>query len=200
MLWTRVTFLSAGGPAGSTCARELQRSGLHVIVMDKRCFPRDKTCAGCITPEMTKALQIDVEEYSRGHILQPIIAVRSGMLGRKQVETLYDRLVSFGILRREFDDYLLRRCGARLLLGDEFKTIKRDGNSSRVNDSIQAGLVIGAGGHFCPLARFMGAKAARRDILVAAQEVEFELSQGQIPDCKAKPEILELYFCDDLQG
>ena len=133
-------LIIGGGPAGSTCARELQRSGLHVVVMDKRCFPRHKTCAGWITPEVVKALQIDLEEYSRRHILQPITGFRAGVLGRKQIEIFYKHVVSFGIRRYEFDDYLLQRCGAQLRLGEELKTIERVGTGWRVNNSIEARL------------------------------------------------------------
>jgi len=39
-----------GGPAGSTCARQLREAGLDVLLMDKRELPRDKFCAGRITP------------------------------------------------------------------------------------------------------------------------------------------------------
>jgi flavin-dependent dehydrogenase len=174
-------LIIGGGPAGSTCARILHQAGLDVVVMDKKLFPRGKVCAGWITPEVVATLQLNVEEYSRTRVFQPIIGFRSGILGGKQVETFYDDVVSYGILRREFDEYLLGRCGARLLLGVEFKTIARDGNRWCINDSINARLVIGAGGHFCP-------------------EIEFELSQEQIPHCKVRPEVFELYFCNDLQG
>ena len=147
-----------------------------------------------------RSLGLDQREYSQGHIFQPITGFRSGILGRKEIEILYEHVVSYGILRREFDDYLLQRCGARLRLGEEFKTIMKCRLGWRVNDSIEARLVVGAGGHFCPVARFMGTKAAAREIVVAAQEVEFELTEGQIRDCKVKPEIPEIYFCDDLKG
>src|SRR4029077_10995494 len=104
-----------------------------------------------------------------------------------------------GILRLEFDDYLLRRCDARIKLGETFKTIAKSGAGWLVNDSIEARLVIGAGGHFCPVARFMGAKEAGPEMVVAAQELEFEMTADQISDCKVKPEIAELYFCEDLK-
>jgi flavin-dependent dehydrogenase len=168
--------------------------------MDKRSFPRHKTCAGWITPEVVKALQINLEEYSRRHILQPITGFRAGVLGRKQIEIFYKHVVSFGIRRYEFDDYLLQRCGAQLRLGEELKTIERAANGWRVNNSIEARLVVGAGGHFCPVARFMGAKGAPREIVVAAQELEFELTEEQAADCRVKPQIPEIYFCDDLKG
>ena len=193
-------LIVGGGPAGSTCARILHQAGLEVIVMDKKHFPRGKVCAGWITPEVVTTLELDAKDYSQGRVFQAAIGFRSGMLGGKQVETLYDHVVSYGILRREFDEYLLRRCGARLLLGTEFKGMTRDGNGWRINDSISARLVIGAGGHFCPVARMMGAQARKREIVVAAQEVESQLSEEQAGHCKVRPEIFELYFCHDLQG
>jgi len=36
------------GPAGSLAARELARRGLHVLLLDKAQFPRDKVCGGCL--------------------------------------------------------------------------------------------------------------------------------------------------------
>jgi menaquinone-9 beta-reductase len=193
-------LIVGGGPAGSTCARILHRAGLEVIVMDKKDFPRGKVCAGWITPEVVDTLQLNIQEYAQGRTVQPIIGFRLGMIDGKQIETLYDHVVSYGILRREFDEYLLRRSGAQLMLGVPFQGIARDGNAWRVNDSIHARLVIGAGGHFCPVARLMVTKAGKREVVVAAQEIEFELSQEQIPHCKVSPEIVELYFCHDLRG
>ena len=37
------------GPAGSTAARHLARSGARVLLLDKAKFPRDKPCGGGIT-------------------------------------------------------------------------------------------------------------------------------------------------------
>jgi menaquinone-9 beta-reductase len=37
------------GPAGSGAAIELARAGQHVIVFEKRSFPREKVCGGCLS-------------------------------------------------------------------------------------------------------------------------------------------------------
>jgi menaquinone-9 beta-reductase len=37
-----------GGPSGSSCAALLAKRGLHVLLMDKAAFPRDKTCGDAI--------------------------------------------------------------------------------------------------------------------------------------------------------
>ena len=36
-------LIVGGGPAGSSCAWALRQSGLDVMVVDRRPFPRDKT-------------------------------------------------------------------------------------------------------------------------------------------------------------
>ena len=46
-----------GGPAGSACAWRLRQAGLEVVVIDKAIFPRDKVCAGWITPQVLDDLR-----------------------------------------------------------------------------------------------------------------------------------------------
>jgi hypothetical protein len=71
-----------GGPAGSSLAWGLRRSGMRVRVMDRRRFPRDKTCAGWVTPPVWSALQIDPRAYAAGgRTLQPIRGFQIGRLG-----------------------------------------------------------------------------------------------------------------------
>jgi len=189
-----------GGPAGSTCARALARSGIDVVVMDKRTFPRDKVCAGWITPAVVESLELDVDDYRRGRVFQPITGFRTGILDGREVDTDYTQPVSFGIRRLEFDDYLLRRSGARLELGQALRTIERDGKGFVVNGRIRAHVLVGAGGHFCPVARYLGADLGTGESIIAAQELEFALTPDQFERCAAVGERPELYFCPDLKG
>jgi geranylgeranyl reductase family protein len=193
-------LIVGGGPAGSTCARRLTRAGLSVIVLDKCEFPRDKVCAGWITPQVVDELQIDTQDYARGRVLQPITAFVSGLGERSRQAVGYDRIVSYGIRRCEFDHYLLGRSGARSRLGEAWETMQRQDGRWIVNDSISAALVVGAGGHFCPIARFLGAQLGKDERVVAAQEIEFEMSEAQAASCGVEPERPELYFCEDLKG
>jgi len=194
-------LIVGGGPAGSTLAWALRDSGLTVAILDKQTFPRDKVCAGWVTPAVMEELQIDLDEYARGRTLQPISGFRVSQLGKKQVETHYqDNPVSYGIRRREFDDYLLQRSGAELLLGQAFKTLQRQDDVWLVNDDIKASLVVGAGGHFCPVARAVGAKLGRHEQVVAAQEIEFQMTLEQQRQCRVDERIPELFFTPDLTG
>ncbi len=45
------------GPAGSTVAGLLGRRGWHVVLADRACFPREKTCGDGLTPRAVSALQ-----------------------------------------------------------------------------------------------------------------------------------------------
>lgn len=193
-------LIIGGGPAGSSCAWQLRRHGLDVIVMDKVSFPRDKVCAGWITPAVIEALQLDTGDYARQHVLQPITAFRTGLIDGREVETRYADTVSYGIRRFELDDYLLQRSGARLRPGEPLKSLQRDGKKWIVNDAISTPLVIGAGGHFCPVARFMGAKLGADEPAISAKEIEFEMDHLQRFECQVRGDTPEIYFCRDLMG
>jgi len=193
-------LIVGGGPAGSSCAWKLRRAGLDVMVIDKAVFPRDKVCAGWITPAVPHALQLDMEDYARQHVLQQITSFRTGLIHSNAVETRYPHTVSYGIRRYELDDYLLRRSGARLQLGQPLKSMRRDGKQWIVNDAIATPLIVGAGGHFCPIARFMGTKLGTDEAAITAKEMEFEMSAVQRAECTARGDTPELYFCDDLRG
>ena len=192
-------LIAGGGPAGSSCAWQLRSAGLDVVILDKETFPRNKVCGGWITPAVLEELAITPAEYSRERLLQPITGFRTGSIGGPTVATNYSKPVSYGIRRYEFDDYLLKRSGARLLQGEPLTGLERLGGFWIVNGRMKTPLVIGAGGHFCPVARFLGAKFGSETI-VAAQEAEFEMDARQQARCSIRAEIPELYFCSDMKG
>ena len=193
-------LIVGGGPAGSSCAWALSQLGMDVAVLDKAVFPRDKVCAGWITPAVFAELRIDPVEYGRGRICQPITAFRTGRIGGPGVKVDYGRPVSYGIRRYEFDHYLLERSGARLYLGTAVWDIQRTGETWVVNDRFCAPMLVAAGGHFCPVARRLSHGADRRAPVVVAQEVEFPLDARQKAVCRVEPDVPEVYFCSDLVG
>jgi flavin-dependent dehydrogenase len=197
-------LIAGGGPAGSSCAWGLRDSGLDVAVLDKQRFPRDKVCGGWITPQVLKVLKIDPVAYARERTLQPITGFRTGSIGtRAPLYTDYGKPVSYGIRRREFDEYLLRRSAvgrdnARVHEGVGLASIERDGSGWIVNGNLRARLLVGAGGHFCPVARYFGPKATVT--AVVAQETEFEMDERQQASCRVRGTTPELYFCPDMKG
>jgi len=192
-------IIVGGGPGGSTCAAKLSSGGLDVLIIDKAEFPRGKLCSGWITPGVLDDLQLDVEDYRRGRVFQSMSGFSIGTVGGKSVRIDYGRTVSYGILRRQFDDYLLRRCGARLALGEAVKSIERNDGGWIVNGQYRAPMLVAAGGHFCPVARLLG-KSGQRGPAIAAQEMEIELTPAQESACQVAQVSPELYFCDDFLG
>jgi geranylgeranyl reductase family protein len=186
-----------GGPAGSTCARVLGRAGWDVIVLDRARFPRDKVCAGWVTPGVFRLLELDPAEYrAAGLTIQEITGFRTSVLGRSAVETRYAHVVSYAIRRCEFDDFLLRRANVRVVPATPLASLERRQDHWVINHTIETQVVVGAGGHFCPVARYL---RGRSDVVrpVVAKEAEFELEPGGSEVAADTP---ELFFCHDLEG
>ena len=193
-------LIIGGGPAGSSLAWGLRESGLGVVILDKKAFPRNKVCAGWITPAVLETLGIDAEQYRRHHTMQPIHGFRIGRMDGKQVQTRQQQQpVSFGIRRLEFDHYLVQRSGARVV-AEALQQLEQNDGGWVVNDRYRAPLLVGAGGHFCPVARYLGARPGSGEPTVAAQEIEFAMDQRQLRDCRVDGRFPELYFCPDLKG
>jgi flavin-dependent dehydrogenase len=192
-------LIVGGGPAGSSCAWALHRAGLDVAVVDQARFPRDKVCAGWITPAVLTALEIDPSDYGQERVLQPIEGFRVGLMEGPAAEVPYGATVSYGIRRCELDDYLLRRSGARLFTGEPVRSVRRDAGSWVVDERLRTPMLVGAGGHTCVVARALGAHPGGEPA-VAAQEVEFLLPEGDRSACAVTGERPELYFCRDLAG
>ena len=194
-------LIIGGGPAGSSCAWNLRRAGLDVVVWDRRTFPRDKVCAGWVTPQVLAELKLDPEVYaSAGLTIQPICGFRISRMGDAEARVHYGRPVSYGIRRCEFDTYLLTRSGADLCLGQPVHTLRRSKDAWLLNDAIRAKVLVGAGGHFCPVARLLGARPGTGEPVVAAQEEEFELTTSQQLTCQVEPDVPDIVFTRDLKG
>lgn len=194
-------LIVGGGPAGSTLAWALRNSGLDIIIMDRNAFPRNKVCAGWITPTVIKDLQIDIDDYAKHNVMQPVHGFRISIMGKDDTEINYPGdPVSYGIRRCEFDDYLLKRTNTNFKQDVFFNSIERDSDGWLVNKTIHARLIIGAGGHFCPVARYMNRGAAKSVEKIVAQEIEVKFTDEELAKCNIDNSIPELFFYDDLKG
>jgi flavin-dependent dehydrogenase len=133
-------------------------------------------------------------------VLQPIHGFRVSRLGGSAARVDYGEPVSFGIRRCEFDAFLLDRTKARLRLGEPLRELRFVDGRWVVNGMLEAPFLIGAGGHFCPVARHLGAVTGPPAPLIAAQELEFRLSPGDAARCPVERTIPELFFSEDLAG
>jgi flavin-dependent dehydrogenase len=175
----------------------LQKAGWNVTVMDRATFPRNKVCAGWVTPGVFDLLELDPADYrATGLTIQDITGFRTCVLGEPLIDTTYPRTISYAIRRFEFDNFLLERSGAHVLANTPLTSLDRRGDTWIANGAVTARVVIGAGGHFCPVARFLrGTSDAVRPVV--AKEAEFELDAG---GSNVSEEVPELFFCRDLEG
>ena len=185
-----------GGPAGSTCARHLRLAGWNVAVVDRARFPRDKVCAGWLTPGVFRLLDLDPAEYrATGPTLEDITAFRTSVMGRPSIQTVYASTVSYSVRRCEFDEFLLHRSGAEVYDEMPVHTVRRHGTVWNVDDRFEAPVLIGAGGNFCPVAKVLR-PASGAATPVVAKETEFRCDGISGSELSAPA----LFFCRDLNG
>jgi flavin-dependent dehydrogenase len=120
-------------------------------------------------------------------------------MGSREVLTRYSEPVSYAIRRCEFDTYLVARSGAELACGVAAERIERRHGRWIINEMFSGRFLVGAGGHFCPVARFLNPTLRKEDAVVA-QEIEFLMASTQETACAVDTEVPELFLCDDLKG
>jgi len=179
---SRDVLVVGGGPAGSTVAWRLARAGLRVVLLDAASFPRVKLCAGWVTRAVLADLELDPATYP--HTIQPFRAV-SVAVGDAEHETHWENIASWGIVRAEFDAFLLRRAaaaGAEVRDGIRVRALRAiAGGVVADTDAgpVHAACVVGAGGHGCPVARTFGELADDEDVVVT-QESETRIGADRL--------------------
>ena len=173
-----------GGPAGSTCAWKLRQAGLDVIVLDRAAFPRDKLCAGWVTPQVIEDLQLDIDSYPHSFMTFDRLHFHWKKLG------LAKKTVQHSIRRVEFDDFLLQRSGA-LVYEHNVRRIEQKNGRYIIDDEYQCQYLVGAGGTACPVYRqlFHDANPRAKNLQIATLELEF--------DYHWKDDVCHLWFYDD---
>jgi len=191
-----------GGPGGSTAAWRLALAGLRPVVLDAAVFPRVKLCAGWVTPAALDDLEIDPDKYPL--TIQPFAACVLEFGGARHT-TGWRRPASFGIIRREFDHHLLERAaaaGADVRWGIRVKQVSADASGvtlSTEQGTFAAPVVVGAGGHRCPVAWALG-EVSEEEEVIAAQESETRLSPAWAERLQQFMRAPEIYVEPDLRG
>ncbi|HEY3065064.1 MAG TPA: geranylgeranyl reductase family protein [Methylomirabilota bacterium] len=199
---TADVIVVGGGPGGSTAAWQLARAGLRPLVLDAAVFPRVKVCAGWVTTAALADLELDPAKYPL--TIQGFEACAVAFGGARH-ETRWRRPASYGIIRREFDHFLLERAaaaGADVRTGIRVKDVVAGDRSVRVvtdGESFDAALVIGAGGHRCPVAKALGDVSEREEVVVA-QESETRLPPARLAELGSFMSAPELFVEPDLRG
>lgn len=166
-----------GGPAGSACARRLGEAGIDCLIVDKVDFPRQKTCAGWLTPSVFKMLGVKPADYPYD------LTVFSRLLIYLKGFPIVRPGKQYAIRRLEFDSWLLDLCQAEFFQ-HEIKEIQLTKKGFLLDGQIEAQVLVGAGGTHCPVARMFrkdsGSRAANR---IVALESEY-LTNWHDPLCR----------------
>ena len=191
-----------GGPGGSTAAWRLARAGVRTLVLDAAVFPRVKVCAGWVTAAALADAEVDPAKYPL--TIQPFASCALAFAGARH-ETRWRGPASWGIVRREFDHWLLERArasGADVRAGARVTAVRTGRDGVRVETTagvFGAPVVIGAGGHRCPAARALGEGSEREEVVVA-QESETRLPPERLRALAPFMDAPELFVEPDLRA
>ena len=170
-------LIIGGGPAGSAAARVLMRRGADVLVIDKETFPRLKLCAGWITPEVVRDLELDVASYPHRFLTFDRLHIHLKGLHFKV------QAVQHSIRRVEFDAWLLERSGAPVVQ-HTVRNIRAERDGYIIDDQFQCRYLIGAGGTRCPvyrsLFRELNPRVSELQTVTLEHEIEYDWKD---PDC-----------------
>lgn len=128
------------GPAGSVAAREMARRGMATLLVDRRTFPRDKVCGGCLNGQAVSLLRaLDLESAIAADVAAPITRFEM-RCGTQQA--LIPLSGGVAIRRSRFDAELARAAvasGVAFLCGVAARVddVVADGGDSRREVSLQ---------------------------------------------------------------
>jgi menaquinone-9 beta-reductase len=160
-------LIIGGGPAGSAAAWKLTAGGADVLVLDKEHFPRLKLCAGWITPEVIRELEMDPAKYPHRFLTFERLHIHIKGLGFRM------RSVQHSIRRFEFDQWLLERSRAPVVQ-HTVKSIRPDAAGYLIDDQFRCRYLIGAGGTRCPVYRTLFKEVNPRAVELQTVTLEHE--------------------------
>ena len=161
-------LIVGGGPAGAACAWRLRQVGVECLILERQPFPRSKPCAGWVTPQVVRDLDLDPAAYPGGFTTFAGLTI--------SIRGFRFRLPTrqHAIVRREFDEWLLRRASVPVEV-HKVDTITRVGGDYVVDGAFAGRYLVGAGGTHCPVYRAFFRESSPRDggSLIVTLEEEF---------------------------
>ena len=155
-------IIIGAGPAGTTAGYLLAKSGLSVLLLDRKKFPRKKACAGGITPKAMTLFPFDISGFVR-RTCHEVKIIRPG---NASFIVKADAPLCYITKRMDLDAYALDKavqagCGFKKI----DKLIRLDQNHSGVcltvsrngkSEVFRAGYLIGADGANSKIRRLIG--------------------------------------------
>ena len=170
-------IIVGGGPAGSTCAWKLLQNSIPTLILDKSTFPRQKLCAGWITPRVFRDLQFDADDYP-GSLLT-FRRLNYHFFDRK----IPVRTCQYSIRRFEFDEWLVQRSGCEVIQHAVQHIVRKNGHYI-IDEKFRCKYLIGAGGTHCRVYRTffkpMHPRIRKNQITTLEEEFPYDY---QDPEC-----------------
>jgi len=151
-----------GGPAGSSTACTVAKSGLSVLLIDKSEFPRDKCCGdGLTTMALRLSEELGLEIFNLDNLEVVGEAVIHFPSGRREVFPLPGKgLFAAVVPRAEYDLALIdlaRELMVDVRLGHKFSSINLDGERTFLDieglGEVETSFVVAADGAWSPVRR-----------------------------------------------
>ncbi len=179
------------GPAGSTAARLLAQRGARALLLDRARFPRDKPCAGGVTVQAAKQLDIGISPV----VERTISKVRASFrLGRPFLRSSPEPL-AYMTQRRRLDALLAERAaeaGAEFRDGVAVRGVETAEGSVTVrtgDETLRARALVGADGANGVAARALGLTHLREPAVALEGNVPAE---GSLMDAWERTIALDL--------
>ncbi|RMD92223.1 MAG: geranylgeranyl reductase family protein [Calditrichaeota bacterium] len=106
-------IIVGGGPAGTTCALYAARTGLKILLVDKKSFPRDKICGDAISGKSLEYLRelgllAQLQQAPQARVTSVLFSAPNGVQTRISFTPPNAQRKSYGyVCRREVFDNLL---------------------------------------------------------------------------------------------
>lgn len=97
-------IIAGAGPAGSYLGYLLSNAGYNVAIFEKDIFPREKHCAGGISPKSLKILPFDLSEIIEQKIYKGLVSFKNEKLFVHEVK----RTFGITVKRSVFDNLLIQ--------------------------------------------------------------------------------------------
>jgi geranylgeranyl reductase family protein len=167
-------IISGAGPAGSTCALFLAKSGLKVLLLDKEKFPRDKVCADnkswiCTNIVKELGLERQFSKLAKQEITRMLFSSPSGEEITVELDSnvIKQRGAHYNVRRMVFDDFLFQNAkkNKNITTMETFTVEKvlREKNQVKVQGkhlgrkkTVEGKIIVGADGALSPTAFSLG--------------------------------------------
>ncbi len=183
-------IIIGAGPGGAFTAKLMAEAGYDVILIEKDRIPRDKPCAGWITPKVLDLLQLPP---SKLECIQPIPGAVLWIPEKNSMTPYvvnYRRPVSYGIRRIEFDTIIAndaKDAGAEVIDSTFVTNVYRQKKAvfvqAKDNQEFKAHFVVGADGTHSTVAK---------SLWLRRKWEPSELLQGIVSETEIGPKIQDL--------